>query len=935
MKTKPIMFVFFVLVIGSLISLAVYAVDPTPIAQGIKIESGKQYSFGGVTFTPASSAGTVSSVDVGGHSFTISNIKYNSDQFDIFTGDGRVVFPGSSSSYTIGSQKYQAVSSGPAAPSPVPGVGSGAVPSAQGVHSTHYFDVVHQQAYTIIQDPQKKTVSVYSGFYTSPLDASAVPTITFPSTDSYLSKADWSTFDGIIVRSGQNTITLDVPSLSYTVEKKDGNTEVWVFDAPTSAYKLTVAHFNLGTAADPRYADVNYKTGLVDLRAVNTNLPAAMSIAVAREIFGQDLSKLRSVDQKLTATDNSGLLWFNQNQAYSINPNGNSIQVLTRNTAGTLVRTRETTIQEDAARTSAVLTTTEFDPLTQQATSGSVLRTFDGSKLRIEEKYTGSVNPTNLQHVFIQREGQQAAELSGSVYTQYGGSRFADSTYVDAVTQQQLASEILFAYTKLGDEGKFVGQKYTTQKSPDDEDYLEVVVATEIATGAHIRKYTQYDNTRPVLVEEEFIDAFTTNIAGQVITMNAGGRRITEHTYTSDGSLLGEKEEYLSEGGLLLAVKGQDSVGGPLKIYETSFDQQTGDRVTIYDGRTYGWESKLGLYSIRDSHGSDVLVGSYRFYVDTTNNPYLLVDGVPRRADTLTDSELSGLGVTRDQITLASKQSDPHAIARDKENEDSRQERQHTVDKKSPPIHYSPFGTVFGILGAYKPYDAVSNLLIGDEYMSDWRRTVDQWFYNSVLGGTDYWTSQICEQEFDTIGESVAALQLPGGIFQLLAHVEAERSEPVPLLCNPDGSCVQGSCRTFDNVCVTPPNQTIQQFFYKITYGVTAPSDQALTPYLDEQGAIDFNLVITGPEKTASLFTGFVPLKNGEVKKDVIVKYSSSLYTDICLIFGKKPLNRDGSKVDKICNTLAVSQKSFENFIQTGQAQGSSSGGVSYCSECW
>jgi hypothetical protein len=252
----------------------------------------------------------------------------------------------------------------------------------------------------------------------------------------------------------------------------------------------------------------------------------------------------------------------------------------------------------------------------------------------------------------------------------------------------------------------------------------------------------------------------------------------------------------------------------------------------------------------------------------------------------------------------------------------------------------SALGTVGNILAHYEPMHALSGLLFGDELIGEWRETIDKFFASAYLG-IDYWTSEICSAEFDVIGGEVAAIETASGIYQFIGTIQGERSEPVPLLCDVNNTCAKGICRR-DGLCVDSNNQTFDEYFYKITYGVAAPDDEDFTPYLDESGAISFNIVVSGKEKSASLWTDFVDIDGGDGKNDVVVKYSPYLYTKVCLIFGKKPEGRNG-EISEVCNKLSTSQKSFVNYKNNqgsspapGSGPGSSSGGPAvYCPTCW
>ena len=217
----------------------------------------------------------------------------------------------------------------------------------------------------------------------------------------------------------------------------------------------------------------------------------------------------------------------------------------------------------------------------------------------------------------------------------------------------------------------------------------------------------------------------------------------------------------------------------------------------------------------------------------------------------------------------------------------------------------------------YRPYHELSSLLFGREFMSGWRESVDQAFASAYLG-VEYWESAVCQGEFDVVGGSVGAIERSGGLVQFIGNIQAERSPPVPLLCGEGGACKKGQCRAKDAVCILN-GQPVQEFFYKISYGVTAPDDEKLTPFADETGAVSFNIVLTGPEKSVPILPAFVETQNGEVKKDIIVKYSPRLYTKACVVFEKKALGRNGEVTD-ICTDIVEGMGSFENAQGAGTA---------------
>ena len=230
-------------------------------------------------------------------------------------------------------------------------------------------------------------------------------------------------------------------------------------------------------------------------------------------------------------------------------------------------------------------------------------------------------------------------------------------------------------------------------------------------------------------------------------------------------------------------------------------------------------------------------------------------------------------------------------------------------------------GALGDFLANYQNRQALSNALLGDAYLDEWREKVDREFARANIG-TEAWTSEICKDEFKVVGDSVAGVEQPGGLFQFIGTIQADRSDPVPLICNSDGSCKRGTCRTRDHVCIDNKGDIINEFFYKISYGVVAPGDEDLTPYYDEKGAISFNIQLSGPDKTAVLFTEFVNLRNGESAaqrapqegQSPILHYSPFTYDKACILFEKKAIDRKGDTIPYICNPIVSASGSFVNF---------------------
>ena len=124
------------------------------------------------------------------------------------------------------------------------------------------------------------------------------------------------------------------------------------------------------------------------------------------------------------------------------------------------------------------------------------------------------------------------------------------------------------------------------------------------------------------------------------------------------------------------------------------------------------------------------------------------------------------------------------------------------------------------------------------------------------------------------------------------------------------------------------------QYFYKLSGGVRAPSDEKYTPHADEGGAISFNIVLKGEGIIAPIFLEFIGLQNGELwQLQLPPFYSSKTFDQICIWFGKKPntvkRNPIGQSfipfasfrgtgqdelVAEICNSVSATGRSLQNF---------------------
>ena len=198
----------------------------------------------------------------------------------------------------------------------------------------------------------------------------------------------------------------------------------------------------------------------------------------------------------------------------------------------------------------------------------------------------------------------------------------------------------------------------------------------------------------------------------------------------------------------------------------------------------------------------------------------------------------------------------------------------------------------------------------------EWREAIDKGFAKACLG-EEYWKSEICDAHLERLNKQTLVIESPAGEVQFVAHVEAERSSPMPkeCPCKADEECIGGICYK--------DGQPLVKYFYKITYGVRAPSDIALTPEIDERGAVSFTLKLEGEvSKYVYVIEGtqkpyYFHLKPGEEKSAVgdkaLLFFSTRKYDEVCIKFGKEP-KKKWREIKYLCNKIAESQRSYENW---------------------
>lgn len=240
---------------------------------------------------------------------------------------------------------------------------------------------------------------------------------------------------------------------------------------------------------------------------------------------------------------------------------------------------------------------------------------------------------------------------------------------------------------------------------------------------------------------------------------------------------------------------------------------------------------------------------------------------------------------------------------------------------------------------SYRPgWEGLSLWWLPDE-TKKWRKWSSEQFDKALLA--EYVVPQeVCEynekHQVKKPGETAVFQEVAPGIVQMVCAATAEKSPAAgPILCSKDVPCVLGNCED-DGLCHDAnTDKILEGFFYKISWGVQAPRDEAFTPYIDENGyAIKFNVKVYGDgerwlyhEKGATFGTdSTLQLKNGATDRDTIATYSPRNYNKICLIFGAPAKDLKGEEVRECCADIIGSTVGQIQWQQAGRPSGSNTG---------
>jgi len=230
--------------------------------------------------------------------------------------------------------------------------------------------------------------------------------------------------------------------------------------------------------------------------------------------------------------------------------------------------------------------------------------------------------------------------------------------------------------------------------------------------------------------------------------------------------------------------------------------------------------------------------------------------------------------------------------------------------------------SIYSFTNQLKSYPAISQALYGDtEFYKSWRDNADRAF--APMMGSSWFPSAVCDEEGYKrdieSNEGVAFVKSPSGSYQAVAAVKGERTKQLsPLLCarNPDEAakelfiCGEGQVCGTDQLCYADADEDgepdvdkkgkavpLQGYMYKISWAVTAPGDERLTPFVTEKGAaISFNIFID-KNKDGDVSNGialytvpWIELKNGEHDADVLIQFEKDdAFKEVCIKWDKAP----------------------------------------------
>lgn len=235
--------------------------------------------------------------------------------------------------------------------------------------------------------------------------------------------------------------------------------------------------------------------------------------------------------------------------------------------------------------------------------------------------------------------------------------------------------------------------------------------------------------------------------------------------------------------------------------------------------------------------------------------------------------------------------------------------------------------TIGAILGLRPGWEALSTWWM-PETTKKWQKWASETF-DKILLAEYVVPAAVCDYDekhkVKKPGESAVFIEIAPGITQHVGSIQAEKTPKAgPALCSEEMPCQIGECRE-DGICYED-EKVVEAIFYKITWGVTSPSDESFTPYLDENMiAVKYNIQLKGVEEIwlypadSAGNDRTLQLENGESDRDTYLTYSPNDYSEACVIFGAPPKDLKGDEVKEFCADFVVSTEGEIEWKDSGK----------------
>ena len=258
---------------------------------------------------------------------------------------------------------------------------------------------------------------------------------------------------------------------------------------------------------------------------------------------------------------------------------------------------------------------------------------------------------------------------------------------------------------------------------------------------------------------------------------------------------------------------------------------------------------------------------------------------------------------------------------------------------------------LFSELGSYR---ALSNALV-PEATEQWLEVANSEMLNQWSDLPAFAAREMCgideKKQRERPGQSAAFIHTPSGTYQFVGSIQAEKSpQKSPILCerNPNEEAEELFICSPDQVCKDnafcyeseDAEVPVEGWFYKISWGVTAPQDEKFTPYVDEDGkAVRFNIQLQGAaskwvfKRVGAFGESVMALENGAADGGTLIKFLPEEYTRVCIKFHPdyRLIDDEGDPVTEICADFIPTAKGQLDYENSDRSQSitSTSEGVS------